>query len=137
MQKNSNPMLPRAVINELNELSRDVFGASSRWRKMIYPGVAEIVMEDVKELVPRNDDSGESDEQDVQVPVKRRDGAMISVIKHHTADSIRDYMINRKAELDNLRANMEALQVEAKVKKEQEELEKKVHADLVGSAVNV
>lgn len=121
---------------ELNALSKDVYGASSRWQKLITKGYAKLLTEEVTEYVPNpEDESKEGTERKVQMPVLRKDGAKQSVQTYHTVDSIKAEMVDRKAKLDEIRAILKKQQDDAREKQEKEQLSKQVHQDLSGTAV--
>lgn len=121
--------------SELKALSQEVFGASSRWQKLVDRGYTELVTETTTEFVPGEKEGDEGTTREVQVPVKTANGAHQYVTKRHTVDSIRDYMLERKAKLDEIRAEIKRQQDEARAKKEQEALVQKVHQELQGSAI--
>jgi len=127
--------IDRQTKDELNALSKEVFGASSRWQKLIGNGYTELVTEEVEEVVPAEKEGEEPTTRKVRVPLKNAAGMHQSVIKYHTVESVREYMLDRKKMLDQIRAQIKKQQDEARAKKEQEELTKKVHDDLQGSAV--
>lgn len=126
--------MSRADRDELNALSKEVFGASSKWKKLIERGYVEMITEETTELVPGKTDEEEPTTRKVQVPVKRHDGALQFTTKHHTVESIKEYMLERKVKLEAVRAQIKKMQEEAAAKKAADELKKKVHADLHGSA---
>jgi hypothetical protein len=78
---------------------------------------------------------GEGFTRMVQVPVKRKDGALQSLHKRHDIKSVTVYMLQRKAQLDKIKAEIKRLQDEEKAKKDAEALAKKVNAEASGSAV--
>lgn len=128
--------LTREEKNELNALSKDVYGASSRWQKLINKGYTKLFTEETTEYVPNaEDETKEGTTRKVQVPIKRKDGALQSVMTYHTVDSIKAEMIDRKAKLDEIRAILKKQQDEARTKQEQEDLSKKIHQELGGTAV--
>lgn len=127
--------LTREEKNELNVLSKDVYGASSRWQKLINKGYTKLLTEETTEYVPNEDESKEGTTRKVQIPVKRADGALQSVQTYHTVDSIKTEMIDRKAKLDEIRAIIKKQQDDARAKKEQERLAKKINEELQGSAL--
>ncbi len=120
---------------ELNALSKEVFGSSSRWQKLVNVGYSRLLTEKVTELVPATEEGKEDTTREVDVPVKRHDGAFQSHIMRHTVESIREHMIQRKTQLDAFRAMLKKQQEEQQAKKEQEELALKVHQELQGSAI--
>lgn len=128
--------LTREEKAELSALSKDVYGASSRWQKLINKGYDRLITEETTEYVPNaEDESKEGTTRKVQVPVLRKDGAKQSVRTYHTVDSIKAEMIERKAKLDEIRAIIKKQQDDARAKKEQGKLANTVHRELSGTAV--
>jgi len=124
---------PREVIDRLNKLSKEVFGASSRWRKLIDKGYVKQVTEELDDIVP-----GENGEPDtvkkVQVAVRRADGAYLSTQERHTVSSVEAYMLDLKKKRDELLATIEKQRQEQELKRRQTELEQKVHLEVSGAA---
>lgn len=132
--------ITRVERKELDLLSKDVFGASSRWQKLIDKGYDELVTEEVEETVPAEKEGDEPTKRTVRVPVKV-DGANRYVRKYHTIESVLEFMVEQKKQLDIFRAQLAKqrdelmAKIEAeKVQKEAEEVAKQVHATLSGSA---
>ncbi|MCX9024592.1 MAG: hypothetical protein OIN85_00685 [Candidatus Methanoperedens sp.] len=129
--------LTSAEKAELNALSKEVFGASSRWQKMITKGVVETVMEDVTEYVPNpEDEEKEGTTRTVKVPVKYSNGAVKSVSKYFTVDSVREYMVARKKQLDEIKAMIKKANDEREAEKRKQEALQEAHDKLAGSAVH-
>lgn len=126
--------ITRQEREELNALSKEVFGVSSKWQKLVNKGYSKLITEETTEYVPGATDNDEGTTRKVQVPVKRKDGAHQSTTQHHTLASVRQYMLERKEMLEKIRAEMKRQQDEKKAKEEQERLAKKVHEELQGSA---
>lgn len=127
--------ISRAEREELNTLSKDVFGTSSRWQKLIKDGHSEVVMEEVEEYVPNaEDENKEGTTRKVKIPIKRTDGALQLVNKRYTLESVKEMMLERKKRMEEIRVLIAQQQQEAKDKQEKELLSKKVHEDLSGSA---
>lgn len=120
---------------ELNALSKEVFGSSSRWQKLVDKGHEELVMEEIAEYVPSEKEGEQGTERKVKVPVKTSFGALQYVIKRYTVDSIKEYMIERKIQMEELSKEIARRQEEYRVQKEQEKLANKVHEELHGSAL--
>lgn len=121
---------------ELNDLSREVYGSSSRWQKLINKGYAKLVTEETTEYVPNpEDEEKEGTTQKVNVPVLYKNGAKQSVQTYHTVDSVKAEMVDRKAKLEEIRALIKKQQDEARAKREQEEFVKKAIQDTTGAAV--
>lgn len=126
--------LTRAQREELGALSQEVFGASSRYKKLMDQGYDELVTEELDEIVPGENGAPDTTRQ-VKVPIKREDGAFQSVRKYHTAESVKTYMLERKEMIDQIKAQLKKQQEEAAAKKAVEAQAKLVHESLVGSAV--
>lgn len=124
----------RELRNELDTLSKQVFGVSSKWKKLVESGVTEMITEEKTEMVP-GENGAEPTEQKLQVPVKAPNGAIQYRVKRFTVEGILEFMRERKKLIDQInemnRKNREA----AEAKQKQEQLAKQVHADLSGSAV--
>lgn len=121
--------------DELNKLSQEVFGASSRWRKLIDKGTQELITEETTEYIPNaEDESKEGTTQKVQTPVKTAGGALQYRTKRYTVDSIKAYMLEAKTRLDFFKAQFKRMQDEQAAKKAQEEANKVVQ-ELAGGSV--
>lgn len=127
--------LSRVEREELNALSKEVFGASSRWQKLITKGVAEVVTETTTEYVPAEDGVGEGTTREVEVPVKRKDGALISRTKHFDKDTVKTYMLERKVKLEEFKAMIDKMKADEAAKKAQDELEANVQEEIGGSSL--
>jgi len=83
---------------ELDQLSKECFGASSRWQKIVNNGVAETYERDREVLVPRA--NGEI--------VKKVFTDQKAVIKHYSVEEVRklmtDLLEKRKADQATLNA---------------------------------
>ena len=119
---------------ELGALSREVFGSSSKWLKMIDKGVTELVTEEVTEFVPSADEDGEGTTRQVNVPVKAKNGALQYRIKRHTVDSIKSNMLTLKAQIEAFKTVLAKMRAEQDAAKAASELADKVHQHVGGSA---
>ena len=127
--------LTRAEREELKALSKEVFNSTSRWEKLIKNGYPELLTHEVTELVPGKTEADEPTEQKSRVPMKTARGTYMSRMKYHTVDSVRSYMLDRKKQIDDMRAEIKRRQDEARAQREKEQLVQKVHQELQGSAV--
>ncbi len=118
---------------ELDALSLEVFGSSSRWQKLVNNGAIMPVMEKKIETVPGTETTPETTTE-VEVPVLRADGAHQSTIIKHTPESVKAMMIELKIRREKILAMIDAQQKEQKAKEEKEALQKKVQEELGGSA---
>jgi hypothetical protein len=114
----------------LNTLSKEVYGSSSRWGKIVRNGVVELVTQELSEIVPGVDGAPDT-ETVVKVPVKRDDGALQSTVKHYSVEDVRVLMTERKVKLDEFKALTEKNRKEVAARKA---LSDKVTREAAGSA---
>jgi hypothetical protein len=132
--------LTKKERNELDALSKEVFGATSRWQKLIEKGNQELVTEEVTEIVPAEKEEEEPTKRKVQAPVLKN-GSKQYVTKHYTVESVREYMLQAKIQLHAIREMIQkqqheqkAKQDEIKAKEEATNRTKQIHQALSGSA---
>src|ERR1700722_6333691 len=110
--------IERAVREEMNALSKEVFGVSSKWKSLLDHGINEAVTETTPEVVPG--ENGEPDRtEEVKVPVTIN-GNRLSRHKSFTLEEIKELMLKMKKQRDDFIAKMKAQQA-------QKELEKRVN----------
>ncbi len=127
--------LTRDERQALNDLSKEVYGASSRWQKLVNDGFTQLVTEEVTEYVPNaEDESKEGTTSKANVPVLYK-GLKHSVQTRYTVDEVRAIMLDRKTKLNEIKAMFKKQQDDAREKKEQEHLASQVQAELGGSAL--
>jgi len=126
--------LSSAERNYLKALSKEVYGSSSKAKKLIEEGFSELLTEETTEYVPGKTEEEEGTTRQVRVPLKRIDGAFQSVTKHHTTESVKTTMLFIKAKRDEIRALIKKQQEEADAKRKQAELTNQVQQQLAGSA---
>lgn len=133
--------ISKNVRKELDALSKEVFGTSSRWQKLVNKGYDELVTEEVTETTPAEKEGDEPTKKQVQVPVLTASGAKQYVRKHHTVESVKEFLGVQKIQLDLVRKQIAQLQEEAKAKQEEEKAKKEaedrakqIHQQLSGSA---
>lgn len=125
--------ISKALRNELNTLSKELFGTTSRWQKLVDKGYDELVTEEVEETVPAEKEGEEATTRKVKMPVLLR-GSRQFVRKFHTVESVREFMGVQKIQMDLIRAQIKQAQEDAKKKQEEEQAAKDVHQALSGSA---
>lgn len=136
--------MKRAERKEIDLLSKDVFGSSSRWQKLVGKGYDELVTEDVEETVPAEKEGEEPTKQTIKKPVLAN-GARQLLRKYHTVESILEFMIEQKKQLDVFRAQLQkqkeeffaklqAEQAAKQAKTEAENLVKELQSTTAGSA---
>lgn len=114
----------------LNTLSKEVYGVSSRWAKIVRDGVTELVTQELSEIVPGVDGAPDT-EKTVKVPVKREDGALQSTIKRFSVEDVKVLMVERKIKLDEFKALVEKNKKEVAARKA---LNAKIAREASGSA---
>lgn len=127
-------MVDYKTRQELNALSKEVFGTSSRWQKLVNNGHLELLTCEVSETIPSDVAGVEPTVQKVSKPILTDSGARQSVNKRYTVESVRELMLGIKEKRDAHAEKMKTLQAEAKAAQEKAELIKKIHADAAGSA---
>jgi hypothetical protein len=121
-------MLSREVINELNALSKETMGSSSKWRKMIELGVPELVQEDTVKLTMVD---GKEVKETVKTPVLYKDSIHAHTLKRYTVESVREFMLTVKDRQEQVRALIKRIEEQKKAA----EATKQAVADQSGSAV--
>jgi hypothetical protein len=127
-------MITGELRKELQALSKEVLGSSSRWQKMLERGTQELLTEDVTEYVPGKTDEDEGTTRVVKLPVKRKDGALQYVIKHYTPESLKAMLLDLKEKRDNMIIQINKMNAEQKAKQALEAQMKKVQETIGGSA---
>jgi len=112
--------ITRAERNALDALSKDIFGSSSRWQKLVDKGYDEMVTEEVEETVPAEKEGEEPTKRMVKVPVTAPNGTHKFVRKYHTIESVLEFMVEQKKQLDVIRAQ---------IAKQRDELIAKINAE--------
>lgn len=127
-------MVDRKTRLELNALSKDVFGVSSKWQKLVEKGYAELITEEVTETVPPEKEGDQPTTKTTNVPVLTESGGQQSILKRHTVESVREFMLERKKSLDILRALLKKQHEDRLAKAKEEEQAKKLNEENAGNA---
>jgi hypothetical protein len=131
-------MYSREIRQELDLLSKEVFGSRTKWRRMVEQGVVEPVLEDTTRYVPDPDSkNGEDYKTEVvktNVTHHGPNGGELNMhtIKRYTVEEIKQYMLDRKKQTAELMALIRKNREEQRAK---EEAAKNVVADNSGSAI--
>lgn len=125
--------IPRQTRMELNALSKEVFGVSSRWQKLL-KGTSKLVTRKTTEEVPGKDGEPPTTKE-IEVPVLTEYGAKQYTTKYYTIDEIRQLMLDAKKQMDDIRAAMKKQQEEQEAAKAKKALEDKVTETAQGSAL--
>lgn len=128
--------ITKQMRQELGVLSKDVFGSSSRWEKLVDRGYTDAVTQEVDEVVPAEKEGDEpTTKKTRQLVSATKNGGTLYRLYFHDVDSIKTYMLERKVQLDNIREMMRKSQEEAKQKAVDAEEAKKLQDKVGGSAI--
>lgn len=116
---------------ELNKLSKEIFGSSSKWQKFVNNGEAVPVMETVKVLDGKTEEVREEQRQLVYHGPNGGELAKFE-IKRYTAETIVERMLLMRSQREQVRAMIKKLQEEEAAKKAQEAAQKEA-TDAVAS----
>jgi hypothetical protein len=123
-------------IQELNQLSKEVFGSSSRWRKLVDRGVQELVEEDTTRLSP---DGAKETVKTPKMYVGPNGGELPqSQLVRYTPETIKEKMLSLKAQREQFLEKIKKQQEEQKAAKEAAETARKAEeavASASGSSV--
>lgn len=124
----------RPVREALKALSKEVFGASSRYEKLFE--YDHVLTHKVKETVPGENGAPDT-EREVEVPLMAKGTTKVkqSVRKYRSVEEVMQVMLDFKAKRDAFIAEMKAQQEAAKAKQEADAKAKKLQDDLGGSAL--
>jgi hypothetical protein len=122
----------RETVNELNALSKEVFGTTSKWKKMIDMGVTEPVMEDTKRLTLK-DGKEEYETVKTQKTHIGPNGAELPLfnLHHYDVDSVKEFMLGILVQRIQIRQAIER----AKEEKAKETLRQQITEQASGTAV--
>jgi len=123
-------MYPREFINEMNELSKEILGSASRWRKILERGHTKMLTEEASFVDPENE------ENTIKrlVPVFHLGSKGARMIKHEVKYPTGEELKNILISIKNEKAAQLVKAQEAKDKEDREKLEKAVSQNS-GSAV--
>jgi len=123
--------IPRAQRDELKALSKEIFGASSRWQKMFE--VDKLVTTTVTETVPGENGAPDTTKES-EVPVLVGKSKQYTR-EYRTVDQVLESLRELKVKRDEFLAQMKKQQEEAKAKKAEQDQQKKLQEELGGSAL--
>lgn len=112
-------MYSREVINELNALSKEIFGSTSKWKKMIELGVPELIQEDTKKLTVVD---GKQETETVKTPkmhVGLNGGELHQhTLRRYTVDEVREFMLTVKDRQEQVRQMIKRIEAQNKAQEE-------------------
>jgi hypothetical protein len=112
--------IEKETREELNKLSKEVFGVSSKWQGLLEHGVKELVTETKTETIPG--ENGKPDEtREIRVPIKKN-GVPQYAIKRYNLDEVRELMLNAKKSRDEYIERMKKAQELAQIEKKVNEV---------------
>jgi glycyl-tRNA synthetase beta subunit len=126
--------MERQTREEMNALSKEVFGASSRWQKLVRKGYSKVVTRQVEETVPAEKEGEEPKTIMVDKPVLTESGAKQLTQHFHTEESVLELMKNLKAQRDTYFAAVKKAQDDQKAAKDKQALMEKIQHQAAGSA---
>ena len=103
--------IDRKTKEELNQLSKEVFGSTSKWKKMVELGVGEPVQEDTTKLTMVD---GKEVKETVKTPVLHKDAIPLSRLKRYTVNEVREFMLTVKDRQDQVRAAIKRIEEQQK-----------------------
>lgn len=119
--------LDRAEREELNALSKEIFGQANRWRKLVEKGYSETLTRTVVEEVP-GENGAPPTTKESKVALLTNSGGKQSRIKYLTLEEVKNMMLD-------LKAQKEAYLAAQKEQQAKEATEKEVIQNLTGSAL--
>lgn len=125
--------IPRELREELKKLSKEVFGVSSKWQKML-EGQSVLLTRKTTEVVPA-EEGKEATTKEVEVPVLTSYGAKQFVMKYLTVEEVHTKLLEFKKQLDAMREQIKQQQEEKKAKEAEELALKNLKESAQGSAV--
>jgi hypothetical protein len=126
--------ISRKFRMELNELSKEVFGVSSKWQTILRKGTSQLVTRKVTEIVPGKEGE-EPTTKEVDQPVLTPYGAKQFVQKYPTLEELHETMLTYKAQLEIIREQMKQQQEEKAAKEAEEKAIKDVKEAAQGTAI--
>lgn len=142
-QSNESNRLPTTEEREeLETLSKEVFGSTSRYLTFMTKGETVPVTETITEYVP-DETGGEGVTREVQIPVtyKNSKTPMLKVVKH-TVESVKVRLLEIKEQQEKMRAafakaqaDQQAAEIAKRAEQEKAKRQQEVQRQLGGSAV--
>lgn len=125
--------LSREERQELNALSKEVFGATSKWLKYINQGHPVKATTTVKESVPQDDGTEKLVEK--QVAKLLPHGAEYRIMKYYTISEVKAMMLDLKEKITAFKEMLKQQEVERQAKETAAKLAKAVQSQAGGSAL--
>jgi hypothetical protein len=114
-------MYSRETINELNQLSKEVFGSTSRWRKLVEEGEQRLVTEQITQFDPEAN-NGEGEEKKVTIASLHHSTNGGKLYKHYlhryTTETVKELMIAVKAKREEFMVQLKQQQIDQQAAKE-------------------
>lgn len=109
-------MYDRNVINELNQLSKEVFGSTSKWKKMVEKGVPTLMEEDTVKLTVKD---GKEEKETVKTPkfYTGKDGNCEIhqyVLHRYSIPEVREFMLTVKDRQEQVRQAIKKIEEQQK-----------------------
>jgi hypothetical protein len=126
--------ISRKEREELDLLSKEVFGTTTRWKKLCDSGYEEALTEEKQETMPTDENGVVGETKTIRVPVRAtKNGGVKYVTKYHTPATVKEYMLQQKKQFSEIREKIQKYQDDMKKKQAEEAIAKKVNDEAAGS----
>lgn len=128
-------LLSTQEIETFESLSKEVFNATSRWSTLLKKGIAETVFEEVTEYVPATDTTKEETRtHKVPVYLDAAKKSLKMVQRRFTPETLMAFMLERKKQIDLIKALIAENQKKAKEAQDKAALAKQISQSVSGGA---
>lgn len=117
---------------ELTALSKEVFGSTTKWKKILDEGTIELVTRKTTQKVKNA--AGIEEDQEITVPVLMN-GVRQFTSKYFTLETLKEFMLDLKVKRDEFVKMIEEQQKAQKEAAEKAKLAESINSDAGGSAL--
>jgi hypothetical protein len=125
--------ITREQRKKLDALSKEIFGVSSRWQRLLRDGQEQLLTRKTVETIP-GVDGKEPTTQEIDAPVLTEYGAKQFYLKQYTIEEVETLLLGYKKQLDDFKEARQKQLEEQAAQKAKEEAIKKVKDAAQGSA---
>jgi hypothetical protein len=105
-------MYDRETVTELNALSKEIFGSSSKWRKMVDKGVPHLIEEDIKKM---SLEDGKEVTEMVKTPILYTGPSGEAefhqyYLKRYSIPEVKEFLLTAKDRQDQVRAMIKRIE---------------------------
>ena len=126
--------LTKELKEELKALSKEVFGSSGRYEKILKNGMPELITTTKVETVP-GENGAEATTKEVKIPVLTKQGTRQFAIKYYEPEELKTHMLEAKQKIDDFKVQMQKMQEEQQKRQEEQKLINKINEEAKGSAI--